>query len=177
MQASLSLVLALIFTITLADAYVPLNDFEEVEIVPMVVLPVAALGKRQLPSMSRTQLLRAQMLCQDGMSDECRQFFEDSMQKAGEKYSDEGYGLGDLIRACSPCLVTVRLGQGYYADYADIDEDADVGVLNMPYPVKCISYRCMSSTLTEWQLNFDLIQSHKISISGTKPCGACSEEN
>uniref|UniRef100_A0A7S0DXD8 Uncharacterized protein n=1 Tax=Hanusia phi TaxID=3032 RepID=A0A7S0DXD8_9CRYP len=138
MQASLSLVLALIFTITLADAYVPLNDFEEVEIVPM------ALGKRQLPSMSRTQLLRAQMLCQDGMSDECRQFFEDSMQKAGEKYSDEGYGLG----------------QGYYADYADIDEDADVGVLNMPYP-----------------LNFDLIQSHKISISGTKPCGACSEEN
>ncbi|EKX52339.1 hypothetical protein GUITHDRAFT_161374 [Guillardia theta CCMP2712] len=125
------------------NAYVPLNQFEEVEIVPTVV------RRRQFPSLSRTQLLRAQMLCQDGMSEECKKYFEESMQK--------GSNTPPLVVFM---LIDLSAGEGYYADYADIDEDADVGVLSMPYP-----------------LNYDLIQSHKVSISGTKPCGACSEES
>mmetsp|Transcript_25993 Transcript_25993/g.85537 ORF Transcript_25993/g.85537 Transcript_25993/m.85537 type:complete len:99 (+) Transcript_25993:3-299(+) len=82
------LLVAMAVAVHVVNAYVPLNQFEEVEIVPTVV------RRRQFPSLSRTQLLRAQMLCQDGMSEECKKYFEESMQKAGERYSDEGYGLG-----------------------------------------------------------------------------------
>uniref|UniRef100_A0A7S4KJK8 Uncharacterized protein n=1 Tax=Guillardia theta TaxID=55529 RepID=A0A7S4KJK8_GUITH len=98
------LLVAMAVAVHVVNAYVPLNQFEEVEIVPTVcnllvylfsdILLLQVVRRRQFPSLSRTQLLRAQMLCQDGMSEECKKYFEESMQKAGERYSDEGYGLG-----------------------------------------------------------------------------------
>mmetsp|Transcript_57132 Transcript_57132/g.86282 ORF Transcript_57132/g.86282 Transcript_57132/m.86282 type:complete len:89 (+) Transcript_57132:2-268(+) len=49
-------------------------------------------------------------------------------------------------------------GEGFYKDYEDLDPDLDVGVIEMPY-----------------QWDYDLLNSHKISISGTEPCGGCDE--
>merc|ERR1712205_94270 len=83
------------------------------------------------------------LACVDGMSEECQKILEDVNSKSGPTVSDEDWAYGD----------------GYYLDnFGDIDDMADMGVIEMPY-----------------QVDYDLLQSHMIAISGVKPCGACDE--
>ena len=55
-----------------------------------------------------------------------------------------------------PTLLTP--GGALQDNFGDIDDGADIGLVDMPYP-----------------LGDDLLQSHMASISGVKPCGACDE--
>eukprot|EP00293_Proteomonas_sulcata_P013985 CAMPEP_0184293804 /NCGR_PEP_ID=MMETSP1049-20130417/5146_1 /TAXON_ID=77928 /ORGANISM="Proteomonas sulcata, Strain CCMP704" /LENGTH=133 /DNA_ID=CAMNT_0026601881 /DNA_START=40 /DNA_END=441 /DNA_ORIENTATION=- len=109
---------------------VPLNEFQALEVLQPV--PV-----KSVPRMSRLAMLA----CKDTMSDECRKVLEGQGFRSG--YDDEDWAYGD----------------GYYKQWEDIDPDADIGVIDMPY-----------------QLDYDLLNSHKIAISGVKPCGGCSDE-
>ena len=39
----------------------------------------------------------------------------------------------------------------------------------------CWQHRCSASDAAWAQVDYDLLQSHMIAISGVKPCGACDE--
>merc|ERR1712216_319750 len=81
------------------------------------------------------------LACVDGMSEECQEILNKMNSKSGPVVGDEDWAYG----------------QGYYLDnFGDIDDGADIGLVDMPYP-----------------LGDDLLQSHMASISGVKPCGAC----
>eukprot|EP00286_Rhodomonas_abbreviata_P018947 CAMPEP_0181307408 /NCGR_PEP_ID=MMETSP1101-20121128/10863_1 /TAXON_ID=46948 /ORGANISM="Rhodomonas abbreviata, Strain Caron Lab Isolate" /LENGTH=140 /DNA_ID=CAMNT_0023413621 /DNA_START=26 /DNA_END=449 /DNA_ORIENTATION=- len=77
--------------------------------------------------------VRGQILCENGMSEECQKILD------GREFQPD------------PLDEEWAFGEGFYKDYEDLDPDADVGIIEMPY-----------------QFDADLLQSHKISISGVE---------
>ena len=122
------------------------------------------------------------LACVDGMSEECQEILNKMNSKSGPVVGDEDWAYGQgyylvwraackqfiRMHACRfhasartpcPCRPTLLTPGGALQDnFGDIDDGADIGLVDMPYP-----------------LGDDLLQSHMASISGVKPCGACDE--
>eukprot|EP00285_Hemiselmis_virescens_P014154 CAMPEP_0173380084 /NCGR_PEP_ID=MMETSP1356-20130122/2849_1 /TAXON_ID=77927 ORGANISM="Hemiselmis virescens, Strain PCC157" /NCGR_SAMPLE_ID=MMETSP1356 /ASSEMBLY_ACC=CAM_ASM_000847 /LENGTH=136 /DNA_ID=CAMNT_0014333573 /DNA_START=9 /DNA_END=419 /DNA_ORIENTATION=- len=121
--------------LSVAAAFAPAEEWQQLEIVPVRVAT-----RPQLPRFIRAPS-GATILCDSTngkASSACQKIFEKNLASNPD---DEDWAYGD----------------GYYStNWPDIDENADVGVLNMPY-----------------DLDNDLLGAHIASISGVEPCGGC----
>jgi len=119
--------------------FVPGGEWQQLEVVPQravrVIRPMA--GARPGPFRVTP---RQQILACGGMSKECEDLLNSGTFDPNVKDEEYGYSYG------------------YYHNWEDIDEDADVGVIDMPYA---------------W--DYDLLGAHKTAISGVAPCGGCAE--
>mmetsp|Transcript_21051 Transcript_21051/g.48725 ORF Transcript_21051/g.48725 Transcript_21051/m.48725 type:complete len:143 (+) Transcript_21051:37-465(+) len=116
------------------------GQWQTLEVVPQSAVRVIQPRRGARPGPFRVTP-RQQMLACGGVSKECEDLlnsgtFDPSPQDEDYKYS-----------------------YGYYTNWEDIDEDADIGITGMPD-----------------QFGDDLLGSHKVAISGIAPCGGCAEE-